>query len=314
MMSESPTHWRTVFSSANTDILSVNSEYPVITNFPARAPSSWLSRINPNDPLDPLLLQILPDEKENQQYPDFVSDPTGDLMATPVTGLLHKYHGRVLLILTSACAIHCRYCFRRSFPYQENHMGAEVFEYIAHDSSITEVILSGGDPLSLTDIKLAEIVQNIEKISHVHTLRIHTRLPVVIPQRVNQDLLAWLAKGRLKKVVVLHINHANEIDDAVVEAVQKLKQTQIWVYNQSVLLKGVNDNSTTLIELSQKLFNSGIQPYYLHLLDKVRGVKHFEVSEQKAISLIQEIRDRLPGYLVPELVYEKAGENSKLPL
>ena len=228
--------------------------------------------------------------------------------------LLHKYHGRVLIITTAACAVHCRYCFRRHFPYQENRdeqNWQETIEYIRANSDIHEVILSGGDPLSLTESRLKNLTDKLIKIPHIKTLRLHTRQPIVLPERVNSELLSWLDSLPWKIVIVLHCNHANEISPAVASALEKLHQHQATLLNQSVLLAGVNDNSAVLVKLSEKLFEHNVLPYYLHALDKVQGAKHFYVDNEIACQLLDEVRHRLPGYLVPRLVEEKAGEKSK---
>jgi EF-P beta-lysylation protein EpmB len=286
--------------------------------FPLRVPEGFIARIKPGDVNDPLLRQILPLDVECDAAPGFAADPVGDLDAMPVPGLLHKYHGRVLLIATGACAVHCRYCFRRHFPYGEaqasRDLGRAALDYIAADSSIREVILSGGDPLSLNNRRLTGLMSRIEVIAHVQRLRIHTRLPVVLPERVDDALLNWLQSGRLKKIVVIHANHANEIDRAVAGALDRLAKGGATLLNQSVLLRGVNDSVEALCSLSEALFAAGVLPYYLHQLDKVQGAAHFDVSAQCATALLRKLNDRLPGYLVPRLVVEQAGALSKTPV
>ncbi|MBA2411088.1 MAG: EF-P beta-lysylation protein EpmB [Gammaproteobacteria bacterium] len=282
--------------------------------FPLRAPLSFVARMKPGDPNDPLLRQILPLDIECEDARGFVADPVGDLGAMPVPGLLHKYRGRALLIATGACAVHCRYCFRRHFPYSDARPSADswrALDYIAADRSIREVILSGGDPLSLNDRRLSELVARIEAINHVQRLRIHTRQPVVLPARVDDMLLGWLGETRLKKIVVVHVNHANELDTTVVGALGRLKTADVTLLNQSVLLRGVNDSLETLRGLGEALFEAGVLPYYLHLLDRVQGAAHFHVSAERALELIGDLNDTLPGYLVPRLVTERAGDNSK---
>lgn len=264
-----------------------------------------------------MLRQILPLDAELIEDQHFKLDPVGDLAAMEAPGLLHKYHGRVLIITTAACAVHCRYCFRRHFPYQENRAEQSwqaAVDYIRENSGIHEVILSGGDPLSLTESKLKNLTDKLLNIPHVKTLRLHTRQPIVLPERINSDFLNWLDSLPWKIVIVLHCNHANEIDVTVAAALQKLQQQQVTLLNQSVLLAGVNDGTEVLINLSKKLFHHHVLPYYLHQLDKVQGAKHFAVSEAKALKLIKEIRQYLPGYLVPKLVKENAGESSKTAL
>ena len=242
-------------------------------------------------------------------------DAVGDLAKLKAGGIIHKYHGRALVIATGACAVNCRYCFRRHFPYGEtrasrNHWRAMLAE-LAADDSIEEVILSGGDPLSLTDDKLAELAQGLDEIPHLKRLRLHTRQPIVLPERVNEDLLDWLTATRLKPVVVLHANHANEIDGPVAEATARLRAAGIPLLNQAVLLAGVNDTLDVLKSLSERLFEVGVLPYYLHLLDRVQGAAHFEVDEAAGKALVRELAGHLPGYLVPRLVREIAGKPAK---
>lgn len=282
--------------------------------FSLLVPLGFCDRIEKGNPDDPLLRQILPLEAELIEDEDFNRDPVGDLAALEVPGLLHKYHGRVLLVTTSTCAVHCRYCFRRHFPYQENRSEQnwqEAIDYIKANTDIHEVILSGGDPLSLTESRLKKLTDKLVRIPHIKTLRIHTRQPIVLPERINDDFLNWLDSLPWKIVMVLHCNHANEIDAAVSVALNQLQQHQITLLNQSVLLAGVNDNTETLINLSHKLFANHVLPYYLHSLDKVHGAKHYYVNKEKATHLINEVRQRLPGYLVPKFVEELAGEKSK---
>lgn len=282
--------------------------------FALRAPLGYCQRIEKGNPDDPLLRQILPLDAELLNDQQFSLDPVGDLAAMEVPGLLHKYHGRVLIITTAACAVHCRYCFRRHFPYQENRAEQnwqETIDYISAHSDIHEVILSGGDPLSLTESRLKNLTDKLINIPHIKTLRLHTRQPVVLPERINNELLSWLDSLPWKIVMVLHCNHANEIDPAVAFALKQLQQHQVILLNQSVLLAGVNDDAEVLVNLSQKLFAHHVLPYYLHLLDKVQGAKHFYVNHERARQLLSEVRQCLPGYLVPRLVEEKAGEKSK---
>ncbi|RMD71627.1 MAG: EF-P beta-lysylation protein EpmB, partial [Gammaproteobacteria bacterium] len=242
-------------------------------------------------------------------------DPLAEGRAMAAPGLLHKYRGRVLLTLTGACAIHCRYCFRRHFPYaRSNPLGQwpGVLDYLARDPSIQEVILSGGDPLMFSDAKLERIIQDLEGIRHIRRLRLHTRLPVVIPQRVTEKLRRCLTQTRFQGIMVLHINHPNEIDDNLKEALGTLRG--VCMLNQSVLLRGINDSRTTLKVLSEKLFEAGVLPYYLHLLDKVQGAAHFDVPEARARQLMEALSASLPGYLVPRLVKEEGGAPAKTPV
>ena len=250
--------------------------------------------------------------------PGFGPDPVGDIEALAAPGVLHKYHGRALLITTGACAIHCRYCFRRAFPYSEARLPRQqeslALDYIAGDESIREVILSGGDPLMLADERLAGLIGRIAAIPHIERLRIHSRLPIVLPSRITSELIRCLLASRLSVVLVVHANHAAEFDRAVGNAAALLRQAGVPLFNQSVLLKGVNDRADTLIQLSETLFKHGIIPYYLHLLDKTTGTAHFDVPMERAVALYGVLLRRLPGYLVPRLVRERAGAAYKVPV
>ncbi|SDN19490.1 EF-P beta-lysylation protein EpmB [Vreelandella arcis] len=281
-------------------------------------PEPYLSRMTPGDPNDPLLRQVLPLNAEAQTPAGYVADPLAEADHQPAKGLIHKYAGRVLLIASPACAINCRYCFRRHFPYSDNSPSRaqwqETLDYLRADTTIHEVILSGGDPLAASDRQLTWLVEQLDNIPHLKRLRIHTRLPVVIPDRVDDTVLGWLGSTRLQKVVVLHVNHANEIDQAVVDACARLKQIGATLLNQSVLLRNVNDRVTTLAALSERLFEAGILPYYLHVLDPVQGAAHFDVPDEEARELVAELRNHLPGFLMPRLVREIPGEGSKTPL
>jgi L-lysine 2,3-aminomutase len=283
--------------------------------FRMRVPTGFVSRMEKGNPHDPLLLQVLPLAIEMQTVSGFNQDPVGELSASPVSGLLHKYHGRVLLTLTGACAVNCRYCFRRHYPYDEKVPGLSQWEaaldYIAADSSITEVILSGGDPLIVKDQQLAQLITSLEKITHLKTLRIHTRLPIMIPERMTKTLIDLLKQSRLRAVMVLHSNHANEIDDSVSTAIVKCQDAGLIVLNQAVLLKNVNDSVDALVQLSERLFEVGVLPYYLHVLDPVAGAAHFDIDKEKAKQLVGAMSDRLPGYLVPKLVQEIEGLGAK---
>lgn len=283
--------------------------------FPLRVPAPYLKRIRAGDAADPLLRQVLPLDVEYETRPGYSADPLDESAAQPVPGLLKKYHGRALLIATGACAVHCRYCFRRHFPYADAHAGGSRLEpalaAIAADASIGEVILSGGDPLTLHDGRLAELAGRLAAIPHVHTLRIHSRLPVVLPQRVDSGLLDWLTRTPLRKVLVLHSNHPAEIDGAVEDALAALVAAGVTLLNQAVLLRGVNDHADTLVSLSERLHRAGVLPYYLHLLDRVQGAAHFEVPDARGVALVAALRGRLPGYLVPRLVREMPGADGK---
>ncbi|TWT46487.1 EF-P beta-lysylation protein EpmB [Botrimarina hoheduenensis] len=289
-----------------------------LSHFPLIAPLPFVGRIRPGDPHDPLLKQIWPDEAEAAWVPGFGTDPVGDSAATRVPGLLQKYHGRALLIAARACAIHCRYCFRREFPYQDQPAGRlgweEPLEQLRNDPSLSEVILSGGDPLMLVDPLLGALLDQLEAIPHLRRLRIHTRLPIVIPNRVTKALQQRLAASRFTKVIVVHINHAHEIDDAVGHALSGLIAAGALLLNQSVLLKGVNDSVAALAALSDRLIENRVAPYYLHELDRVTGAAHFEASAGRGVQLIRELRQQLPGYAIPRLVREEAGQPHKTPL
>jgi len=290
----------------------------VAERFPLRVPRSFLARMRRGDPQDPLLRQVLPLGAELVEQPGFVSDPVGDLPSAAGPGVLHKYSGRALLIATGACAVHCRYCFRREFPYAEQLAGAARFEQalelIRRDASLEEVILSGGDPLSLSNSRLAELGSALDAVPHLRRLRIHTRQPIVLPERVDAGLLDWLASTRLPVAIVVHANHPAEIDATVAAALRAIAELGVTLLNQSVLLKGVNDSADTLQELAERLFDARVLPYYLHLLDRVRGAAHFEVREEEARRIVEELRARLAGYLVPRLVREEAGRHSKTPV
>jgi EF-P beta-lysylation protein EpmB len=286
--------------------------------FPLFVPRPYLSRMLPGDPDDPLLRQVLPRSNEQHVVEGFGSDPVGDLAASRRPGLLHKYAGRVLIVAVGACPVHCRYCFRRDFPYQSIARLAAGWEEacrdIAADVSLREVILSGGDPLVLPDESLAELVRRLAESPHLTRLRIHSRFPVVIPRRVTSKLIAWLAGTRLTPVVVIHVNHPAELDSAISEAIGRLVGAGVMVFNQAVLLAGVNDRLETLVALCERLIDLRVVPYYLHQLDRVAGAAHFEVSPDVGRRLVEGLRARLPGYAVPRYVREIAGAAYKLPL
>jgi EF-P beta-lysylation protein EpmB len=286
--------------------------------FALRVPRSFVARMRRGDPHDPLLLQVLPLAAEREAVAGYVVDPVGDLDSRVGAGLLHKYEGRALLIATGACAVHCRYCFRRHFPYAEHsalHQGWQsAIETLRADPSTSEAILSGGDPLSLSDRRLRQFTDALADIPHIRRLRLHTRYPIVLPARVDASLLNWIASLPIKTVVVIHANHAQEIDAGVQRACHDLAGSGATLLNQSVLLAGVNDSVGALSELSEALFAAGVLPYYLHVLDKVQGAAHFDVSEARALELHAQLRQRLPGYLVPRLVREVAGAPGKIPV
>ena len=286
--------------------------------FPLRVPRGFVNRMRRGDPRDPLLLQVLPVAAELQSAEGFTLDPVGDLASRTSPGLLHKYAGRVLLVATGACAVHCRYCFRRHFPYGEETALADgwrlALEHLRADSSVSEVILSGGDPLSLSDRRLQQLTDALATMPHIRRLRIHTRYPVVLPERVDAGLLQWLSGLPLQKVVVIHANHAQELDGEVGRACADLAGAGATVLNQSVLLAGVNDSVAALAALSEGLFAMNVLPYYLHVLDRVAGAAHFDIDANKALQLHAGLTRVLPGYLVPRLVREVPGAASKTPV
>jgi EF-P beta-lysylation protein EpmB len=286
--------------------------------FPLKVPRGFIDRIEKNNPADPLLRQILPLDAEHQKINGYHTDPLQEAAVNPIPGLLHKYHGRVLLTLVGACGINCRYCFRRHFPYADNNPGTagwnKALDYIANNTTITEVILSGGDPLIANDQTLQTFTDKLADIPHVKRLRIHSRIPVALPERITPDFIKWVANLKQQPILVIHCNHAQEINPAVKTAMSALAATGMTLLNQSVLLKGVNDNAETLTALSEALFEIGVLPYYLHTLDKVQGAAHFDVSQQTAQALHWEISQRLSGYLVPKLVMEQHGAPAKTPL
>lgn len=286
--------------------------------FPLRVPRPYLQRIRPRDPQDPLLLQVLPDAPELETTPGYSDDPLEEANANPVPGVVHKYRGRLLLITAGQCAVNCRYCFRRAFPYGDNHLSRsqwqQALDYIRNQADLREVILSGGDPLVLSDRQLGWLAGELAAIPQLDKLRVHTRLPIVAPARITEALIDWLAGSRLKPVLVLHCNHANEIDNAVRAALKRLRAAGVTLLNQAVLLKGINDSEEALADLSESLFDAGVLPYYLHQLDRVQGAAHFAVTDDRARDLVSAIRNRLPGYLVPKLVREIPAKKSKSPL
>jgi EF-P beta-lysylation protein EpmB len=310
--------WQAVLAAAIRDpaelcqLLQLPAHFAVATQkamvgFPLLAPRPYLSRIRTGDLNDPLLLQVLPQPAEQASVPEFTTDPLGEATAPCSPGWLQKYRGRLLILTGGSCCVHCRFCFRRHFPYPT----AVAIEPIAADRTIREVILSGGDPLMLDDRRLAHLIRQLADIAHVSRLRIHTRLPVMIPQRVTNELVALLRSTRLTPIVVNHINHPAEIDDAVAEALGRLVDAGIVVLNQSVLLRKVNDRVEVLAELCQRLVDLRVLPYYLHQLDRVAGAAHFEVPEAEGLRLMRQLRGLLPGYAVPRYVRETPGGASK---
>ena len=286
--------------------------------FPLFAPRGYIARMRPGDVSDPLLRQVLPVADEMADVAAFVPDPVGDREATRQPGLLQKYHGRVLLVTTGTCAVHCRYCFRRHFPYDESPRALAdwrpALEEIAQDESIREVILSGGDPLTLVDSVLYDLVDELSAIRHLQRLRIHTRLPIVIPERVTDELVAMLRDSRFASIVVVHANHANELDSHVAGALARFSAAGIVLLNQAVLLAGVNDTVDAQLALCEQLVNLRVMPYYLHQLDRVAGAAHFEVPVPRGLKIVEQLRAFLPGYAVPRYVQEVAGAFSKTEL
>lgn len=287
-------------------------------SFALRVPRAFVARMRPGDPGDPLLRQVLPLDRETMDAPGFLDDPVGDRDSIGGTGVLHKYHGRVLLIATGACAVNCRYCFRRHFPYSEQNarrrQWRSALDYIAADESIREVILSGGDPLMLDTGALEDLVARLAAIPHVGRLRIHSRMPVVLPERLDGTFCDWLRRVPLQKVLVIHANHPAELDESVADALARAAATGTVLLNQAVLLRGVNDDAAVLEALGERLFACGVLPYYLHLLDRVRGAAHFEVPESRAGEIHRELRASTPGFLLPRLVREVPGAPAKTPV
>lgn len=286
--------------------------------FRLRVPRAFVNKMKIGDINDPLLKQVLPDIKESLKVTGFVSDPLGEAGQNPIDGLLHKYESRVLLTLTGACAIHCRYCFRQHFDYQSNlptsQNQALIVDYIRDHPEINEAILSGGDPLSLSNRRLFAWLDALEALPQLTTIRLHTRLPIVIPDRLDAPLLERLSQSRCQIVMVVHCNHPNEIDDATTLALRRAKAAGITLLNQAVLLKGINDDINIQSNLSKQLFKSGVMPYYLHLLDKVAGAAHFDIDERRAVNLYWQLLAKLPGYLVPKLVKELPNRPFKVPI
>ncbi|MGJ8669698.1 MAG: EF-P beta-lysylation protein EpmB [Oceanococcus sp.] len=281
-------------------------------------PRGFAARMQQGNPQDPLLLQVLPRRRELHAAEGYSADPVEESQFHQTPGLIHKYHGRALIIATAACGVHCRYCFRREFDYRDAREGSDGWQSavlaLATQTDVHEVILSGGDPLSLSDDKFARLLQELEAIPHIQRLRVHSRQPVVLPQRITPQLLNMLQKSRLNCVMVIHSNHAQEIDDQVSNACQALKENAVTLFNQSVLLAGVNDSAEALADLSEALFLAGVLPYYLHQLDPVIGAAHFQLTDHAARGIMRDLNGRLPGYLVPKLVREIPGRTGKIPI
>ncbi|HBM3288583.1 TPA: EF-P beta-lysylation protein EpmB [Klebsiella michiganensis] len=285
--------------------------------FALRVPRAFIARMEPGNPNDPLLRQVLTSQEEFINAPGFSTDPLEEQHSV-VPGLLHKYSNRALLLVKGGCAVNCRYCFRRHFPYAENQGNKrnwqQALEYISAHPQLDEIIFSGGDPLMARDHELDWLLTQLESIPHIKRLRIHSRLPIVIPARITDTLVARIAASSLQVLLVNHVNHANEIDAAFRASMKKLRMAGVTLLNQSVLLRGVNDNANTLADLSNTLFDAGVMPYYLHVLDKVQGAAHFMVSDEEARAIVRELLTLVSGYLVPKLAREIGGEPSKTPL
>ena len=324
--SDQPKKWQEILSDLITDPkelvqllqLDPSNQPPslaAIDQFPLKVTRSFVAAMKLGNWQDPLLRQVWPSKLEEAEISGFVSDPLMEAEANPVPGLLHKYHGRVLLTTVPHCAIHCRYCFRRHFNYGGNTPSRlqwnQALDYIRSDQSIEEVILSGGDPLAASDRQLARLIGQLDEIPHLTTLRIHSRMPIVLPERLTVELIYLLEKSRLKPILVLHCNHAQEISPSVAHYLHKIDANRVKMLNQSVLLAEVNDNSTILSKLSRALFSLNVLPYYLHLPDRVAGTGHFAVTPIKGLEIIQEMESQLPGYLVPQLVQEEPGTPAK---
>lgn len=285
------------------------------SRFVLNLPLRLAEKIEKGNLEDPIFKQFVPTELENDVMEGFVSDPVGDGACRVEKKLIHKYEGRVLLVTTGACAMHCRYCFRQNFEYEVQQKGFdEAVELIAADASIHEVILSGGDPLSLDDQVLEGLLRRLANIPHVRNIRFHTRFPIGIPERINESFLKLLESVPVQFWFIVHVNHPRELDEDVLAALKSMQKLGIPVLNQSVLLKGVNDDVEVLAELYGRLINHGIMPYYLHQLDRVKGTAHFEVKESEGVALVNALSKRLPGYAVPKYVREVAGMPAKVSI
>lgn len=325
-MADSISPWKKILRTNFTDIdklaifleLDGESKLELLKRpkFSLNLPLRLAEKINKNDLNDPILKQFVPLKDELKVTNGFLTDPVGDLNCKSSAKLLHKYEGRVLLVTTSACAMHCRYCFRQNFDYATatGFLFEDELKLIADDKTIQEVLLSGGDPLSLSNELLKKLIQNLDNIPHLKRLRFHSRFPIGIPERIDDEFIEIIKNCRFQIYFVLHINHPKELDEAIFKAVKQLQKAGAIVLNQSVLLYGVNDDVDTLVNLSNCLIDNGILPYYLHQLDRVQGAAHFEVSEEKGLSLIAEMNKHLPGYAVPKYVREIEGHPSKTPI
>ena len=314
-LSRSVTTIDELLASLNLKATELRISQQAAVDFSLKVPRPFIARMQPNNPDDPLLLQVLPVKAELTAVEGFSDDPLEEASHNPIAGIVHKYANRLLLVISPACAINCRYCFRRHFPYEQNRQSKEqwqqALDYIRSDTEINEVIYSGGDPLAANDHFLSWLTEQIADIEHIKRLRIHTRMPVVIPSRIDQAFISWATATRLKPIVVLHINHGNEIDHAVAASIKRLQDAGLKVLNQSVLLRDINDSADCLAELSEKLFDCDVMPYYLHLLDPVAGASHFDVDEEYAKLIYRQLQSILPGFLVPKLVREIPNRKSK---
>lgn len=319
-------NWQKELSDAVSDVASLYQllELPLPeqvytpNKFPLRVPHAFINKMKKGDPNDPLLRQILPDIAESLPVAGYTADPLGENAHNPMKGLLHKYQSRALITVTGACAVHCRYCFRQHFDYGANLPNSQdirqICHYIANDKRINEVLLSGGDPLNINNRRFNEWIGALSAIDNIKTIRIHTRMPVILPNRIDDELIEILANCPKNIIMVLHINHPNEIDNALAQKCQRLNNHGVVLLNQSVLLKGVNDDTDTLCKLSHALFGVGVMPYYLHVLDKVAGSAHFDLPIDRAIQIYWQLLEKLSGYLVPKLVQEMAGKPYKVPI
>ena len=323
-------NWQESLSNATTDpkqlferlqldpTLIENGTFEATKDFKLFVTDSYLKKIKPGDLKDPLLLQIMPQAQELVEHIAYRQDPLQENEANPVPGMLHKYHGRALLITTGHCAINCRFCFRRNFPYQDQHLSTEnrnaIFSYLGANPDISEVILSGGDPLVLNNKSLEKLFLELEQVKSIKRVRIHTRIPLVLPERVDESLISLLSNTRLKVVMVIHCNHPQELDQSSRKALKILKNICHSLLNQSVLLKNINNNVATLLELQEALFDNGVQSYYLHILDKVKGAAHFDIPLEEAKELYAQLSEKCSGYMLPKLVMEEAGEPNKIQI
>ncbi|OHE77410.1 MAG: EF-P beta-lysylation protein EpmB [Verrucomicrobia bacterium RIFCSPHIGHO2_12_FULL_41_10] len=305
-----------LFDLLQLDTAHLPKAYEASKTFKLRVPRGFVNKMQKGNWDDPLLIQILPVEKELQVTPHFHKDPLQEVYFNPIPGLLHKYHGRVLLTVVGACGVNCRYCFRRHFPYEVNPVSKktreQIVDYLKKDTSIQEVIYSGGDPLVADDDYLKELTQTLFSLPHLKRLRIHTRMPIVLPERINEAFIKWFADSKRQNILVLHCNHPNELDSTIEVNMKRLKEAGVAVLNQSVLLRGVNDDVDTQVALSEALFAHHIMPYYLHLLDQVEGAAHFDLPLEKINAIYQGMQERLPGFLVPKLAQEVPGAKHKV--